>query len=163
MKKIKFVLLFTFSLMLLNLTVSAQESIRIGCFTSTGVLSYSVAQMDVIVNLATGKAVTGTILVLDPVTGQWYLKSHITSGGTFGVPVTVGGGIVSMPNGGCTHTCTSSGTCQCDIKNVVQCVSHDCVCSVGDGGCSSTITFGGVTINQGLKDYVTANPPSSCQ
>jgi hypothetical protein len=163
MKKMNVILLFTFiSLMLLNLKVSAVSGIRIGCFSSSGTLSYSSAQMDVIVHLATGVTVTGTTLMLDPVTGYWYLHSHITSGGTLGIPVTVSGGNIMMANGGCTHTCTSSGTCQCDIKNVVPCVSHDCVCSVGDGGCSSSITTNGVTITQTIIDYVTANPPANC-
>jgi nitrite reductase/ring-hydroxylating ferredoxin subunit len=162
MKKIKFILLFAFSLMLLNLTVSAQESVRIGCFSnSTGVLSYSTCQMDVIVNLATGLSASRTILIHDAITNQWYLKSHIT-GGVIGVPVTVSGSIITMSNG-CVHKSTCTATCQCDIKNVVQCVSHDCICSVGDGGCSSSIAFDGVIINQGLKDYVNANPPSNCQ
>ena len=160
--KTKQILLTLLLMVALTFASNAQENqILIGCFSgSTPSMGYSSAKLDIIMKLYLndGNTYTNSSIKYDTDengNGFFYIRSE-TTGATVGVTLETQGNFLYLKKG-CKHSCSSTGTCACDLKIVTQCESIQCVCATGEGGCSSSIETG-FAVDAVLLEYATNNP-----
>lgn len=152
------------------------EYVVLGCYnelTGNGVLKYSTSVINEVVSqlLNDGSIITNSTLVkaYDSISEAdvFYIKSNFTNGATTigQVAITlniVGDDLTASVNNSCTHSCIATGDCVCNIWNLSPCLGHNCLRDCGTnqlGGCSSTITSGGITISNPTVTYLNQQTP----
>ena len=162
--KIKLALLQIVMLFFLGFSAKSQTQYKIGCFSGTsGIMAYSTSQMNSLLSLLIGGGtVTNAIIKYDTDingAGFFYLEGKLNGTSTIGIDLDQSGNDLMVSSSKCSHSCTSTGSCQCDLKIVERCTTIQCNCSVGEGGCSSSITTG-LTISNDFIDFISNNPPN---
>jgi hypothetical protein len=161
--KTKFSLFLLGILFFLGFSAKSQTQYKIGCFSgTTGIMAYSTSQMNTLLSiLVGGGTITNATIKYDTDingAGFFYLEGKLNGTSTIGIDLDQSGNDLIVTALKCTHSCTSTGSCQCDLKIVERCTTIQCVCSVGEGGCSSSITTG-LTISNDFIDFISNNPP----
>jgi hypothetical protein len=159
----KFAMLIFVGFMLFGFKGMSQSQYKLGCFNgTTGTMAYSTSQMNTILSLLIGGGtVTNSTIKYDTDkygAGFFYLVGKLNGTTLVGIDLDQSGNNLYVSATKCSHSCTSTGTCTCDLKIVERCVSIQCNYSVGEGGCSSSVTTG-LTISSDFVEFVTNNSP----